>query len=623
MKYFKLIILSMLSLPVFALDFVQIGRTSFIRDEENAFIEVKIKTSGKIEKLPENAVWNGVKTAVSQDGILRLPVETRLFPGTYSGILECDSKKYSFNYRIGPQLSDDMPVILWGFKGSHKKLQELGFNRALNYYVLNDNPANLKRLDDAIVDGFRYYGSVTANVDKNLRKECPIITRAGLPAIRGVDASHPEVTRRMLDLIKNRTGLRSHPGAAGALLNSELRAATAPSFAPHQLEAYKKFSGKEVPAEANLKTGVPYQQLKNFPSSRVVPENFYILDYYRWFWRSGDGWNKLNSVMADALRKNASPGFICFYDPVLRVAPLHGSGGNVDIVNHWTYAYPEPCRITSHIDGMLEMARHSGQQVWAMTQIICYRSRTTSPKVKPDVLPDWVKKYPTAPFISSPPDNLQEAIWTMISRPVKGLLFHGQGSLMDLKPQKKIYYACTNDDTQKTMRQMMNDVVHPLAPMLKRLPEVPSQTAVLHSFTSATLAGRGTWGWGGWPDDLSLMMYYGGLNPRTIYEESVLKDGLEGIKVLALPHCDVLSESIVKAIKDFQKRGGIVIGDPNLCPAIVPQVLIPEFKRSGYADRIQAKFYRDAWRLRRELRRFVPLESETDRPELLRFERKW
>ena len=623
MKYFRLLILSALSLPVFALDFVQIGRTSFIRDEENAFIGIKIKTSGKTEKLPENAVWNGVKAAVSKDGNLRLPVETRLFPGTYSGTLECNNQKHTFSYRIGPQLPDDMPVILWGCRGRHKELQELGFNRALYYYVLAEHPANLKCFDDAVADGFRYYGSVTTNGDRNLRKEYPVIGRDGKPVPHSVDASHPEVTRRMLDWIRNRTGLRSHPAAAGALLNSEIRAATAPSFVPRQREAYKKFSGKDIPAEANLKTGVPYQQLKNFPADRVVPDDFYILDYYRWFWRFGDGWNKLNSVMADALRKNASPGFICFYDPALRVAPLHGSGGNVDILNHWTYAYPEPCRIVSHIDGMLEMTRNSGQQVWAMTQIICYRSRTTSLKNKPDVLPDWVKKYPTAPFISIPPDNLQEAIWTMISRPVKGLLFHGQGSLMDLKPKKKIYYACTNDDTQKTMRQMMNDVVHPLAPVLKRLPEVPSQTAVLHSFSSATLAGRGTWGWGGWPDDLSLMMYYGGLNPRTIYEESILKNGLGGIKILALPHCDVLSESIVKAIKDFQKRGGIVIGDPDLCPAIVPQVMIPVFKRSGHADRVQANLYRDAWRLRRELRAFVPLESETDRPDLLRFERKW
>lgn len=624
MKNLKLFIASALVFPLFAAEPVLTGRQSFIRDEKNACLEVQVKGA---EKLPSNAVWNGKKIALPAKGnSFKLPVETRLFTGTYSGTLEFDGKKYTFSYRIGPQLPDDMPVTFWGFKGSHKALQDLGINRGLNYYILNDTPANLKCLDDAIADGFRYYGSVTTNGDRTLRKEYPVIKRDGNPGVHSVDASNPEVAKRMLKLIKKRTGLRRHPAAAGALLNSEIRAATRPSFVPHQMEAYKKFSGKDVPAEVNEKTGVPYKQLKNFPASRVVPDNHYILEYYRWFWRGGDGWNKLNSTMADALRKNASPGFICWHDPALRCAPIPGSGGNVDVLNHWTYAYPEPCRITSHIDGMLEMTRHSGQDVWAMTQIISYRSRTTSLKVKPKVLPDWVKKYPDAQYISIPPDSLQEAIWTMIARPVKGLMFHGQASLMQMpvKKKQKQRYVCTNIDTQKTMRRMMNEVVHPLAPVLKRLPEAPLQTAVLYSFTSAMLAGRGNWGWGGWEDDLSLMLHCAGLTPKAVYEENILKNNaLDGIKILAMPNCDVLTESMVKAVKDFQKRGGIVIGDPELCPEIVPQVLVKKLKRSSYADRTQASFYREAWKLHRELRRYLTINSDTDRYDLLRYERQW
>lgn len=624
MKKLKLFLASALALPLSAAEPVLTGRQSFIRDEKNACLEVHVKGA---EKLPLNAVWNGKKIALPAKGnSFKLPVETRLFTGTYSGTLEFDGKKYTFSYRIGPQLPDDMPVLIWGFKGSHKALQALGINRGLHYPSLDNNPANFKRFEDAIADGFRYYGSVTTNQDRTLRKEIKNIMRNGNIAPHGVDASNPETTRRMMELIKKRTGLRWHPAAAGAILNSEIRAATRPSFAPHQVEAYKKFSGKDVPAEVNEKTGVPYQQLKNFPASRVVPDNHYILEYYRWFWRNGDGWNKLNSTMADALRKNASPGFICWHDPVLRTPPLPGSGGNVDILNHWTYANPEPCRITSHIDCMIEMARHSGQDIWAMTQIIAYRSRTTSLKVKPKVVPEWAKKYPKAQYISVAPDSLQEAIWTMIARPVKGLLFHGQASLMAVskKKKQKQRYTLTNTDTQKTMKKMMQEVVNPLAPMLKRLPEVPSQVGVLQSFTSTILAERGTWGWRGWEDDLNLMLHYAGLNPRVIYEDNVLKhNALDGIKILAMPNCDVLTESIVKAVKAFQKRGGIVIGDPDLCPEIVPQVLVKKLKRSDAPDKIQTKIYRDSWKLKRELRRYLTINSDTDAHGLLRYERKW
>ena len=171
---------------------------------------------------------------------------------------------------------------------------------------------------------------------------------------------------------------------------------------------------------------------------------------------------------------------------------------------------------------------------------------------------------------------------------------------------------------------MMQEVVNPLAPMLKRLPEVPSQVGVLQSFTSTILAERGTWGWRGWEDDLNLMLHYAGLNPRVIYEDNVLKhNALDGIKILAMPNCDVLTESMVKAVKAFQKRGGIVIGDPDLCPEIVPQVRVKVFKRSSYADRTQASFYREAWKLHRELRRYLTINSDTDRYDLLRYERQW
>ena len=100
MKNLKLFIASALALPLFAAEPVLTGRQSFIRDEKNACLEVQVKGA---EKLPSNAVWNGKKIALPQNGnSFKLPVETRLFTGTYSGTLEFDGKKYTFSYRIGP-----------------------------------------------------------------------------------------------------------------------------------------------------------------------------------------------------------------------------------------------------------------------------------------------------------------------------------------------------------------------------------------------------------------------------------------------------------------------------------------------------------------------------------------
>ena len=296
-------------------------------------------------------------------------------------------------------------------------------------------------------------------------------------------------------------------------------------------------------------------------------------------------------------------------------------------MNHWTYAYPEPFRITSNIDEMFAMTEDDpARQVWAMTQIICYRYKLTDRKIFPAVVPGWAQKFPDAEFISIPPDNLREAIWTMISRPVKGILFHGQGSLMPMpvnRKSRKNYY-CTNDGTREVMKQILTEVVQPLAPMLKRLEEKPREIAILQSFASNIFAGRGTWKTkGNWPIDLSLIMYYAKLNPRVIYEESIMQDGLKRIRILAMPHCDVLPAGVAEKIREFQRGGGIVIGDPYLCPAIVPQMTIPEFSRSGEAEKVDKRMRRSAVKLQRELRTFFTPRSSTDKPELLRFERVW
>ena len=620
------------ALPLAAVEFAPTGRYTFFRDEKDAFIEMRLTDKGG-GPVPGKVVWRGRTIELPHlepgaEAALRLPVETRLFPGSYTEELAHDGGKIPVTWRIGPQpVGDGLPVMLWGFKGDHRVLQELGFNGGIMYRSMRmDNPESFARLENAVYDGFRYYGAVSTNGDKELKKRFPCLRRDGTKVEESVDASHPEVVRRMLKLCAANV-LRGHPAAGGILINSEVRSTcTTPSFAPHQLKAWRKFSGRDVPAEVSDRIAPHFGKLENFPADRVVPDDHPLLEYYQWFWRTGDGWNDLNTRMAEALRQEAAPGFVCFHDPVVRTPPIWSSGGRVDAVNHWTYAYPEPFRITSHIDAMFAMTEDDpARQVWAMTQIICYRYRLTDRKIVPTVVPEWAKKFPEAEFISIPPDSLREAIWTMISRPVRGILFHGQGSLMPMTidPRRRKNYYCTNDWTRKAMLEMLTEVVQPLSPMLKLLGEPPREVAILHSFASSIFAGRGTWGKGGWPDDLSLMMYYAGFNPRVIYEESVLRDGLAGIKVLAMPHCDVLTSGVAEKIREFQKRGGIVIGDPHLCPAIRPQLTLEEFSRSGLAEAVGKRMLRHAARLRRDLRGFVTPTSATDNLELLRFERVW
>ena len=626
-----ILLLTLSSLPLFSLEFTQIKRTAFIRGERDAHLSIAVKNSSNAIVKKSVALFNGKRITIpeitpNKTIELKLPIESNLFSGEYKVNLTYNNTKKEFVYYIGPQLPDEYPIFLWGFKSNHKILQDMGFNSGIMYRCLEDTPSNWNRLDRAITDGFRYWGSFTTNGDKNLKVDYPVIKKDGKPAVRSVDASHPQVYARMLKLLKTYP-LRIHPAVDGALLHSEIRpSGTRPSFTKYQINAWKKHSGKDIPAEVDERIAPHYRQLKNFPSNRVVPDNHHLLEYYKWFWKEGDGWNKLNSNLSFDIKQGANSKFRTFHDPIVRTPPIWGSGGNVDAVNHWTYAYPDPFRITSHIDSMFAMVQgNPRQEVFAMTQLISYRSRITNKKIKLENPPQWAKEFPKAEYISIPPDFLQEAIWTMFARPIKGILFHGEGSMLPRPINKKKLknYFCTNKETQVAMKKVLTTVVKPLMPTVKQLGEESSKIAILHSFASTILAGRGSWGSGGWIDEVSLLLYRAGYNPKVVYEETILRDGLKDIKVLVMPHCDVLTTSIVKIIKEFQKNGGIVIGDENLCPAIVPQILLTEIGTTSDANKREIRVNKTVNALKKSLKPYVQLGSLTNNNSLIRFVRTW
>jgi hypothetical protein len=94
-------------------------------------------------------------------------------------------------------------------------------------------------------------------------------------------------------------------------------------------------------------------------------------------------------------------------------------------------------------------------------------------------------------------------------------------------------------------------------------------------------ASRGSWGGGwGWEADVHLILQWAGLQPRILYEEGVVRDGLDAYRVLVLPNCDVLPQAVYERIRAFQRRGGLLIADSNLTPALMPDILLPPYHRT-------------------------------------------
>lgn len=102
-----------------------------------------------------------------------------------------------------------------------------------------------------------------------------------------------------------------------------------------------------------------------------------------------------------------------------------------------------------------------------------------------------------------------------------------------------------------------------------------------------------------------------------IFEETLLKRGLDGFKVLVLVDCDVLTTSVAARIVEFQKRGGIVIGDPNLAPAIKQDIVLPRFTRTKKTAEDKAAILANAAKLRSALDARYQRFAECSNPEIV------
>jgi len=156
-----------------------------------------------------------------------------------------------------------------------------------------------------------------------------------------------------------------------------------------------------------------------------------------------------------------------------------------------------------------------------------------------------------------------------------------------------------------------------------QVPDRPSDVAFLESFAAQMFARRGTYGWNaGWAGDVYLVLMYAQLQPEILYDETIVQRGLDGFKVLVMVDCDVLTATVVKKIQAFQRKGGIIIGDERLCPAIQPDLLLQSFERPKKADEARKLLQETAAKLRQQLDARYHRYGESTNPDVIvRFRR--
>jgi hypothetical protein len=183
----------------------------------------------------------------------------------------------------------------------------------------------------------------------------------------------------------------------------------------------------------------------------------------------------------------------------------------------------------------------------------------------------WDDHDPDADYITPSPAQLTQAVWTALSRPVDMIGYHGQASLIPTGTGSA--YKLTHTDSAPALARIHRELVQPYGPMLLQVKDRPADVAFLESFASYIFAQRGTHGWGG--SSIGAMWratQYAGLQSNIIYDETIMDGALDDYKVLVMPDCDVLTEPVLERIIAFQARGGIIIADERITPAIKPDL---------------------------------------------------
>jgi hypothetical protein len=135
------------------------------------------------------------------------------------------------------------------------------------------------------------------------------------------------------------------------------------------------------------------------------------------------------------------------------------------------------------------------------------------------------------------------------------------------------------------LKELIHDVVEPLGPTLMQIPDERGEVAFLESFTSQMFARRGGYGSNlSWASDVWLALQHAHVQPDILFEETLVKGGLSGRKVLVMAECDVLTKSVLARIQEWQKKGGKIIADEFLCPGLKADVVLTSFKRIKKAD---------------------------------------
>lgn len=523
--------------------------------------------------------------------------------------------------------ADDQYRFFWGIhEGIYTNLVAMGFNTIVDGIGSKCNVSNAQLLPQTsaftnlmprmAADGVSLVMQLPFLHLPYFVKQYPRTFKDGKKDMRVLEVENP-IALAKLDAASKVCAEHAsqYPACIGVQPATEVRIRTHPSCTPEHAERYRRETGREMPPEAGDRAAPHWSKLSGIPENRVIDENHPVLAYYRWFWKKGDGWNAYYEKAVNHFDNAFGRTVFSMYDPCIRCPPLWGSGGPVTHINQWQTLYPFPSCIAYIASEVQAMARgRKGQRTLLMAQGIASRWEIAPESRNPpeQERPAWFTERPNVGFLTTPADMMRIGLWEIFSRKTDGLGFHGWNTIFDGIPHgvpaSGKGYQFTDPGTASAIADEFRRAAVPLGPLFKAVPERDPEVAVLESYTSAILSGTAPWDWKMKWFRYGELAQVANLAPYAIYEEEIARDGIPPtVKVLLMSSCDVLTLTTVKKILEFRRRGGKVVGDANMCPAVgKADALLPNLPSWARLDgqKYDAAFRSSAKELRETLRGF-------------------
>ncbi len=309
-----------------------------------------------------------------------------------------------------------------------------------------------------------------------------------------------------------------------------------------------------------------------FVAKNVIADDDRLYLLKKYIYQGGNGMN-LGLQRMDAIVKEYRPDILTMTDPY-RELPFFGVYPDVDIIHTWTYTSIDP-KMALFIETLRTACQPEGQIPFQVITVLNYPG-TIAPTQNKEGW-DWM---------AMGPDRLKATTWINLSRAAKivGYFF---GSGIDPVVYADNHYRVP-PETPDAIKDLSDKVFMPYGAMIKKLDVAKRRVALLNS-----AAARLYWGnkienlyTGSQVVPFQTVLEMAHYQTDVLFDENTTLENLKNYDALMLPMCGVLTESVVQAVLDFQKAGGIVVSDQFLGPEI-PGVTKFDFDFSFY-DKVSA-----------------------------------